>query len=758
MVVPLNATRSLSGPPIAYDADLERIEIELLLEGVYRHYGFDFRSYAYRLDPAAAMETHRSRRADVDLRTPGPRAARRRRDGAPAARLCRSASRRCSAIPASIACFANRWCRCCAPIRSFASGTRAVRPAKRSTRRRSCSRRRGCSTGRASTRRTSTTPCSQHARAGIFPLNRMQEYTENYIRAGGTRSFSEYYTAKYDGALFSPSLTRNIVFSQHNLVTDHSFSEFNVIFCRNVLIYFDRDLQDRVHALFYDSLARFGILALGSKESLRFSRYESCYDRLGVERKALPEGPVAMSYDIAVVGTSWGGLSALRELIAELPHQFALPLVIVQHRHRESDRLLGSLLQDSTSLSVCEVEDKSPIVSGGVYIAPADYHLLVEDGHFSLSTEAPVNYSRPSIDVTFSSIADAYGERAVGVVLTGANADGAHGLRRIVDRGGLAFVQTPDTAESSTMPAAAASAVPEARVLTIGEIGAALAVTSGRDMSDARARRCGRHSPRRRPRREPARARGDSRTARPAPVARAIGRRGAALAARAATSPSSCSTSRCRGSTVSRRRSSSSRENTRGTCRSSSSRRSAKRRSTSSRDTRSARSTTCSNRFSPEILRSKVQVFIDLYVQQRRIAEQEQRLRDTDRQDLELRHMRELLESEAQFREIVEFGDGRDHSRSTPAARSRSSTGPPSGCSARPRRMRPGRRSNTSSSTTLARRRWTRSVPRRTGSRARASRGARPIGRSPGGAWMASRFRSKRRCRCLDSPAVARTR
>jgi chemotaxis protein methyltransferase CheR len=113
----------------------------------------------------------------------------------------------------------------------------------------------------------------------------MQEYTENYIRAGGKRSFSEYYTAMYDGALFSPTLTRNVVFSQHNLVTDRSFSEFNVIFCRNVLIYFDRNLQNHVHSLFYDSLVMFGVLALGSKESLRFSQYEPCYEKLDPREK-----------------------------------------------------------------------------------------------------------------------------------------------------------------------------------------------------------------------------------------------------------------------------------------------------------------------------------------------------------------------------------------------------------------------------------------------------------------------------------------
>ena len=123
------------------------------------------------------------------------------------------------------------------------------------------------------------------AKAGIFPLEKMQEYTQNYLRAGGTRSFSEYYTAAYEGALFSPSLTANVVFAQHNLVTDRSFSEFNVILCRNVMIYFDRPLQNRVHQLFYESLPMYGILAVGSKESLRFSRYEEHYEAINAREK-----------------------------------------------------------------------------------------------------------------------------------------------------------------------------------------------------------------------------------------------------------------------------------------------------------------------------------------------------------------------------------------------------------------------------------------------------------------------------------------
>jgi len=182
-----------------------------------------------------------------------------------------------------------------------------------------------------------------------------------------------------------------------------------------------------------------------------------------------------VSREIIVVGTSWGGLSALHQLIAGLPRDFAIPVVAVQHRHRQSGQMLTSLLQDRTSLGVCEVEDKAPIRAGNVYIAPPDYHLLIDRGFFSLSTDEPVHYSRPSIDVTFFSAADTYGDRSVGVVLTGANADGSRGLKRIADRGGLAFVQSPATAESPTMPSAAIRAVPSARVLTIQEIAMALA-------------------------------------------------------------------------------------------------------------------------------------------------------------------------------------------------------------------------------------------------------------------------------------------
>ena len=174
-----------------------------------------------------------------------------------------------------------------------------------------------------------------------------------------------------------------------------------------------------------------------------------------------------VGYDLVVVGTSWGGLAALKTLVGALPVSFRMAVTLVQHRHKDSDHVLRALLQERSHLIVCEVEDKMPLEEGHIYVAPPDYHTLIEPGHFALSTEAPVRFSRPSIDVTFTSAADAYGHRVVGVVLTGANADGANGLRRISDLGGLALIQDPDTAESRMMPAAAREAVPRARVMAL---------------------------------------------------------------------------------------------------------------------------------------------------------------------------------------------------------------------------------------------------------------------------------------------------
>jgi two-component system chemotaxis response regulator CheB len=174
-----------------------------------------------------------------------------------------------------------------------------------------------------------------------------------------------------------------------------------------------------------------------------------------------------MAYSVVGIGTSWGGLAAMSKLLGGLPADFSLPVVVVQHRGKDSDRLLSDLLQDATDMRVCEIDDKEPLEPGTVHIAPANYHVLVDEGYLSLTVEDPVRFSRPSIDVMFSSAADTYGSGAIGVVLTGANEDGSRGLSHIVQRGGRALVQDPKTAEIPIMPVAAIKAVPSAEVLPL---------------------------------------------------------------------------------------------------------------------------------------------------------------------------------------------------------------------------------------------------------------------------------------------------
>ena len=157
---------------------------------------------------------------------------------------------------------------------------------------------------------------------------------------------------------------------------------------------------------------------------------------------------------IIVMGTSAGGLRALEKILGALPASFTLPIVIVQHRSKESDAL-ADVMSNLVSLPVREAEDKEPIRVPGVYVAPPDYHLMLEPGRLALSTDEVVNFSRPSIDVMFESAADAYGSGVVAVLLTGANSDGTRGLTRIRSAGGYAIVQDPKTAESAEMPAAA---------------------------------------------------------------------------------------------------------------------------------------------------------------------------------------------------------------------------------------------------------------------------------------------------------------
>lgn len=178
-----------------------------------------------------------------------------------------------------------------------------------------------------------------------------------------------------------------------------------------------------------------------------------------------------MSYELIVIGTSWGGLDAVSRLLRGLHTDVHQPIVVVQHRSPDAHaETLAGLLQHHTRRVVDDPDDKTPLERDHVYVGPPDYHVLVDAGHLALSTDAPVQFSRPSIDVLFESAADAYGPRTVGVVLTGANADGAAGLARIKDRGGVAIVQDPATSARRAMPDAAIAATNADAVLPLEEI------------------------------------------------------------------------------------------------------------------------------------------------------------------------------------------------------------------------------------------------------------------------------------------------
>jgi two-component system chemotaxis response regulator CheB len=179
--------------------------------------------------------------------------------------------------------------------------------------------------------------------------------------------------------------------------------------------------------------------------------------------------------ELVAIGASWGGLYAIGCVLQALPADFRAAVVIAQHRRSDShEGQLAQLLDARCALDVCEAEDKQALAPGTVLVAPADYHLLVESGSVALSVDPPLHHSRPSIDVLLASAADAYGERAAGVVLTGANADGAEGLSRIARRRGTAIVQDPETAARREMPDAALAATPDAQVVALERIGALL--------------------------------------------------------------------------------------------------------------------------------------------------------------------------------------------------------------------------------------------------------------------------------------------
>ena len=264
--------------------DVEEIEVALLLEAIFRRYGFDFREYA-----PASLKRRLWRRAHAEgLETISALQNRVLHDPACMEQLLLDLSISVTTMfrdPSFYTAFREK----VVPLLKTYPFARIWVA--------------GCSTGEEvyslaivleeqglldRTRLYATDineAVLERARLGVFSLEKMREYTQNYLLAGGTRAFSEYYLANYDGAVFDRRLVENAVFAQHNLVSDRGFNEFHVIVCRNVMIYFDRSLQGRVFQLFHDSLIRFGVLALGHKETIRYSGFENRYEELdGVEK------------------------------------------------------------------------------------------------------------------------------------------------------------------------------------------------------------------------------------------------------------------------------------------------------------------------------------------------------------------------------------------------------------------------------------------------------------------------------------------
>lgn len=177
-------------------------------------------------------------------------------------------------------------------------------------------------------------------------------------------------------------------------------------------------------------------------------------------------------FEAVVIGSSAGGIKALSSVLSALPSEFPLPIIIVQHLHPNSDSYLARILEQKCGLKVKQADEKEKIEKGVVYLAPPNYHLLIEeDRTFSLSVEGHVNFARPSVDVLFESAVYAYRNQLIGIILTGANHDGSQGVKKIKRNGGYLIVQDPDTAEADAMPKAAIAATPVDKVLLLDQIG-----------------------------------------------------------------------------------------------------------------------------------------------------------------------------------------------------------------------------------------------------------------------------------------------
>ena len=320
------------------------------------------------------------------------------------------------------------------------------------------------------------------ARQGIYKIGNVKQYTANYQKAGGSHSFSEYYNAKYDSVSIDKSLKKNITFANHNLVTDGIFGEMHLVLCRNVLIYFDKVLQNRVLNLICDCLAGGGFLCLGTMESLMFSDVEKKFDLIEEKEKIyrkkylpdvskLPETSLTGEFDAIVIGVSAGGLNALIKIFSSIKKDLQVPIIVTQHLHPSDKSDLPDILNSKSRIKVVEVSDNMKIIPNHIYLGPPDHHLLIKENRFfSLSKEAKLKHSRPSIDLMFSSASMVYGSRLIAILLTGANDDGSDGMKTIRQNGGYTIAQDPETAEFNAMPQSAIDTGMVDKILNLKEI------------------------------------------------------------------------------------------------------------------------------------------------------------------------------------------------------------------------------------------------------------------------------------------------
>ena len=234
------------------------------------------------------------------------------------------------------------------------------------------------------------------ARDGIFPLTAMKAYTANYIQAGGTSAFSEYYTAQYDSAIFRPWLRRNLVFAQHNLAMDTSFNELHVIVCRNVMIYFNRTLQSRVARPVLGQPGAARVPLPGQQGVAEGDARRGRLRRRGRRRANLPEGARVID-GLVVVGASFGGFDALKVVLGALPAAFPVPLAIVQHQGSPGTGLAAPAPTIHGAGRSWMPRTRTSCCPGVAYLAPPGYHLLVERGSLALSIDPPV-IARPPLD------------------------------------------------------------------------------------------------------------------------------------------------------------------------------------------------------------------------------------------------------------------------------------------------------------------------------------------------------------------------